>query len=291
MGQACNTLVYGATDSGFSTDKITLGCVDCDLIGDRMFGVSQGLTGDRQELACKAAILGETVSGGFNIKPTPAEFDWILDRAIGSNTGTPWLIGTTLPSYHLWIKKGGLQTFLYAGLRTNRLIISGNELDFLNVRVDTMGQAETEVSDPSSPAALDCAATFAFSTIVLTIGGTAFLLKSFQLTIDNRIQAQQQENNATRQIFEAGRLGVSLNVTCGYRSDTKALYRKGIAGDDNCTLAITNGTSTYTFSFGNLKIPTSGPKVPADGEVTMDLTMNSYKSTNGTYPQLKIVKV
>lgn len=284
MSQSYATVVYASDTATWSAtptteSQIALGVRDLDLVGDRDFGVAQGKRGTRQDYSCRAAQLSETISGGFNIFPTDTELDWLMNRAFGTNAGTPWVPGETLPAWHLWVKKGGIQTFKYTGLRTSRFVLSGAETQFLNLRVDCVGQTETEVSDIAPGAiVVECDTIFPFASIVLTIGGTAFSIKSFELAVDNQIAAGQQENAASRTIFESEGLAVTLNVTCGYRADTKALYRKAVAGDDGATLAFTNGTNTYTWTFGNLKIPNRGPTVPERGEVTMNPAMVAFRT-------------
>lgn len=279
MSQSFSTVAFGSSDSGWSTDKIAIGLRDCDLNGSRVFGVAQGKRGTRQDYDCRAAQLAETVEGGFNIYPTDAELDWIMNRAFGTNAGTPWVPGETLPAFFMWLKKGGVQTFMYHNLRVNRFVISGAETQFLNCRVDCIGEKETEVTDLTpGVTVVDCDTVFPFGTIVLTIGGTAYKIKSFEFSVDNMIASGQMENNLTRQIFESEGLAVGLNVNCAYRSDTKALYRQAITGAA-ASLLFTNGTNNYTITLPNLKIPNAGPTVPENGEVTMGLQMQAFRTT------------
>ncbi len=292
MSQAVATTIFAADNSGFTTNPIALGVRDFDLIGDRTFGVETGKRGGREEWGCRARVLSDNVQGGFNIYPTDAELDWLIERAIGDNiSGYPAgaaVPGQTIPAWYCWSDKGGVQTFLYDGLRINRLVISGAETQMLNARVDLVGATETEVTDLSAGGAVpDCDSVFHFSDLELTLASTAFALKSMELVIDNQI-ADQYENSVVRTLFEAQGLAVSLRVTCAYRADTKALYRKAIAGDDDATLVIDDGVNAYTFTFGNLKIPGRGPTVPESGEVLMSLEMMAKRTT--TARQISIAK-
>lgn len=283
MSQAVQTTIYAADNSGFTTNPIALGVRDFDLIGDRQFGMETGKRGGREEWSCRARVLSDNVVGGFNIYPTDAELDWLIERAIGDNiSGYPAgaaVPAETIPGWYCWSDKGGVQSFLYDGLRINRFVLSGAETQMINARVDLVGATESEVTDLSAGATVvDCDSVFHFSDVVLTIGGSAFGLKSFELSLDNQI-ADQYENSVTRSLFESQRLLVRLRVQAAYRSDTKALYRKAIAGDDDCTLEIDDGVNAYTFTFGNLKIPGRGPTVPEIGEVLMPLEMMAGRTT------------
>lgn len=292
MSQSYSSTVYASSSAAWpgvlTANEIALGVRDLDILGRRNFGIAQGKSGTRQDYACRAANLDEVVAGGFNIFPTDAELDWLMNRSFGTNAGTPWVPGETLPAWYLWSKKGGVQTFYYAGLRTARLVLSGAESQFINARIDVVGASEAEVSDLTPVPAVDCDTIFPFSSIVLTINAVAYKIKSFELAFDNRIAAGQIENATTRSVFESEGLGVSLNVTVAYRSDTKSLYRQAIAGHDSATLAFSNGTNTYTVTFGNLKIPNDGPVVPETGEVTMGLGMMAFRTL--TLPTFSIAK-
>jgi len=117
-----------------------------------------------------------------------------------------------------------------------------------------------------------------FSDLVLTIGGTAFSIKTLELSIDNQI-GDIYENSVVKSRFESSGLRVGLRVTCGYRSDTKALYRKAIAGDAG-TLVMSNGVNVYTFTFPDLKIPGRGPTIPESGEVTFAPEIMAYATAS-----------
>lgn len=282
MSQSVQSTIYASDDDSWVTNKIALGVRDLDLIGDRAFGVETGKRGTREEWACRARVLSDNVQGGFNIYPTDAELDWLLERAIGDNiSGYPAgaaVPGETIPSWSLWADKGAIQTFKYSGLRINRMSISGAETQMLNARVDLVGTTETEVTDLTPGAVVvDCDTVFHFSDIVLTLNSVDYGLKSFELSIDNQI-ADQYENSVVRSLFESQRLMVRLRVQAAYRADTKALYRKAIAGDDNATLVIDDGVNAYTFTFGNLKVPGRGPTIGEVGEVTMPLEMMAYRT-------------
>lgn len=292
MAQAVSTTVFVADDSGFSTNNIALGVDDIDLRGDLEYAVSTGKRGTRQPYECRSRIVAERILGGFSIKPTDTEIDWIVERMIGDNiTGYPAgsaSPGETLPQWHIWVDKGGEQTFLYSPVLFGSVTISGAELAELIWRCELVGTAETQPSDLTPVPLVDCDNQFIFSDCELTIGGTAYSIKSFDLTIDNQFGDGQYENNTQRSIFESEGIAVGLDIVAAYRSDTKALYRRGIAGDDNCTLEITDGTNTYTFTFGNLKAPATGPTVPSVGEITQSLSFQAFRTTSA--PILSIAK-
>lgn len=284
MAQAVQSTIYASDNSTFTSNTIALGVRDFDLRGDRTFAVETGKRGGREEWACRARTMSDNVQGGFNIYATPTELDWLIERAIGDNiTGYPTsaaVPGETLPGFWIFADKGDVQTFQYSDLRINRLVLSGAETQMVNVRVDCVGSTETEVADVSSPPNHDCDAPFHFADLTLSIGGSDFGMKDLELTIDNQI-VEQYENSLTRSLFESQRLMIRLRATCAYRSDNKALYRKVIGGNNGATLVMDDGTDTYTFTFGNLKIPGPGPNIPELGELVMPLEMMVFRASAG----------
>jgi hypothetical protein len=72
---------------------------------------------------------------------------------------------------------------------------------------------------------------------------------------------------------------VQLQATCALRSDTIALYDAALAGAE-ASLAVSDGTTTYTFHFGNLKYMSGAPTVPGRGRINMPLSFEAFRRTN-----------
>lgn len=290
MAMAPESQVLLADNAAGATNAILMAVTDCDLLGERTFGEDRGKRGTRQEYDCGARILSETIQGGFNIRPTYAELDWLIERAIGDNiSGYPAAAATpgeSVPALYAFVDKGP-SNFRYDVLRINQLTISGSEGDYINVRVDFVGEDETDsVSWPGSPPSMNCGSQFISSDSTFTLDSTAYPFKSFELSINNNINSSQ-ENSVTQSNFEAGSLAIGLNMTMANRSDTEAIYRRAVAGDSG-NLALADGTQTYTFTFGNIKIPGSGPTIPEEGEITQDLSMMIKRTTSAQ--QISIAK-
>ena len=291
MSQAVDTTVFVADNTGFTTNNIALGVDDIDLGGDLEYAISTGKRGTRQQYACRSRIVAERIQRGFSIKPTAAEMDWILERAIGDNIGnlpsSAVVPGETVPAWFLWANKGNEQTFQYTNCRFNSLSLAGSELAEMVMRAELVGTAEVEVTDLVSPPAVDCDNQFIFSDCSLTIGGTAYGIKSLNLSMDNLFGDGQYENNTQRSIFESQSLAMTLEIITAYRSDTSALYRRGISGDVGI-LTMNDGVVEYNFTFANTKAPTQGPVVPVVGEVTMGLTFAILRTESN--PMVSIEK-
>lgn len=292
MSQSNEMRVLLADSQNGVTNAISLAARSCDLIGNERFGRDTGKRGIRQQFSCGARVLGEDISGGFNFYPTAAQLDWLIQRMVGDNiSGFPSgdaTIKETLPPIYAYVDKGP-KNFRYDLCRIASLTLDCPEGDYLDVRVELVGSSETaDVTWPATPPDIDCASEFVTADVTLNVASTAYPFKSLQLSIDNQIAANQQENNINRTIFEAEDAMIGVSGTFGYRTDTMALYRRGIDGDDSATMVLADGTDTYTFTFGNLKIPGAGPTVPESGEITMSLNGMAYATD--TLEQLTIAK-
>jgi hypothetical protein len=266
---------------------------ECSLVGQRTNLMHQGHRGTRQRASCRSRTVtdkcGGNISGNFGVE----EIDWFLTRAIGHVGASPYIPGETiLPWYALLDKVAGI--YIYNKLRITSLEISGQETQYLNWNVACVGELE-EVFGSTYPATPvpQCGTAFTFADCTLTYGGTAYKMQSFRLLIDNMLDPNQYENSLTPTRFESQDFGVQLSVQTAYRSDTSALYDAALAGAE-ASLAVTDGTTTYSFNFGNLKYMAGGPTVPGRGRINQPLTFEAARKTNtGTATgdnQLHIVK-
>lgn len=279
MSQSHELRILLADNAAGTTNPISIAAIGTDLIGDQVFGEDPGRRGSRQEFACGARLLREVVSGGFELQPTATQLDWFLQRGLGDAIATfpasPLSPGETLPQIYAFVDKGPTN-FRYDKCVIARMGLSVRENDYLKLRVDLIGSAEASgVSWPASPPAIACASEYVCSDAVFNLAATAYPFKSMDLSIDNNIADGQHENAILRTIFESEGLTIGLNGQFGYRSDTTGLYRRAVAGDAG-SLVFSDGTTTYTFAFPNLKIPTKGPTVPGRGEITQNPTMRAY---------------
>lgn len=283
-------IVLADNEAG-TTNAIAIAGIDCDLNGDRVFGRDPGSRGTRQQYACGARVLSEDVTGGFTFQPSEAELDWFIERMIGDNItafpGSAAIPMETLPSIYAFVDKG-VQNFRYDKLRLASLTLSIQEGDYVTLRPEFLGETETQdVAWPVGAPDPVCEEEFIAADCALNIAATGYSFKSLNLSIDNGIVPGQRENSVTRTIFETDDLAISMDAVFGVRTDTVALYRRAIAGDAG-NLVLANSDATYTFTFGNLKIPTRGPTVPAQGEITKNLRLDCFRTAGAN--QVSIAK-
>lgn len=290
MSQATASRMMLADNSAISTNALWPSFLDCDLVGMREFGRDEGHRGSRQRSSCRARVLSDTSGGSFSCKASVTEVDWLLKHYLGTGVGSggsPWTLSESMSLYYALVDKVAAK-YLYT-LAPSKLTISGQEKSYLTWLAEAVGGAESEwvSSWPASPTAPECGTAFLLSDCTFSYASTAYSIQSFSLSIDNDIDPQQYENAITPTRFEAQDAIIQLSLKCAFRSDTKALYRAAVAGDA-ATLVITDGTTTYTITFANLKIPNGGPKVPAKGRINFDLTAEAYRTAGAE--QISIVK-
>lgn len=67
-------------------------------------------------------------------------------------------------------------------------------------------------------------------------------------------------------------------MTLAYRSDTAAMYRRGVAGDA-VSLKFNTGSKLYTFTMANVKAPGQKIQVPDSGEITMNFAGKVFRTS------------
>lgn len=284
----------GSNTDLIATNGILLAVMDCDLGATEVFGTDTGSRGTRQRFDCGSRKLGESVSGGFTLQPTKTQLDWLIKRFMGDNVSAfPSGAATpqeTLMNHVAYVDKVA-DIYKYTRLRFNSLRFSASEGDYLKVRVDFTGSREyngqTWPTGVQIPTSFDCASEYVCSDIALNVGGTGYPFKALSWQVGNAI-AVQQENSLYPTVFETQDFEVSGNGTFGVRSDTIALYKRGVTGDA-ASIVLNDGTNTYTFSFANVKIPAQNNiPIPDQGTITMDLGLQCFR-TSGSH-SLSITK-
>ena len=282
------------SDALAMTSPQLISFLECSLDSQRQFGRSEGHRHTRQRSACRARILSDMSSGALTGNFNETELDWLLPRAIGTTGSSPLIPGETLlPWYALVDKVAAIYQYK---VTTTSFEVSGQETQYLNWAFNLIGEAQITYGGawPTiTPPLPSCGDAATFGDVVFDYGGTQFPIQSFRLNVDNAVDTQQYENSITPTRFESQDLIVTLDIQTAFRADTIALHRAALAGAASF-LRCSVGASTYTFHFGNLKIPNGGPTVPTTGRINQSLTMESYRvaGTGATAAdnQLRIVK-
>jgi hypothetical protein len=254
---------------------------ECSLVGQRTVGIHQGHRGTRQRASCRARTLtdksGGNISGNFGVQ----EIDWFLTRTLGHTGASPYIPTETIPNWYALLDKVAA-IYQYNKLRITSLEISGQESQYLNWNVACVGELEEVFGStyPTSPVP-ECGTAFVLADCALNYASTAYKIQSFSLSIDNALDPNQYENSLTPTRFESQDQIVQLSVQTAFRSDTSALYDAALAGGE-ASLVISDGTTSYSFNFGNLKWMSGGPTVPGRGRINQALTFEAFRKANTT---------
>ena len=280
MSQSVATRMMLAADA-ILTSPIWVEFRDCSLAGKRQFGSTEGHRGTRQPASCRARILSDMCDGTIAGRLSVTEIDYLMPLALGTTASSTLVPGETINAFFALVDKVAA-LYLYNGLRINTFSLSGSELNYLDWSFGCLGLTETTYGSawPVSPIAPECGTAFAFNDVVFTYSGTTYKPSTFTLNINNNLQPLT-ENSISPYSYETGAMEVSLDMTFDFRANNLALYRAALAGAA-ASLAMSDGTTTYTFSFANLKIPDGAPTIPQSGRVNMPLKMMAYRATNAT---------
>lgn len=251
---------------------------ECSLVGQRTNLMHMGHRGTRQRASCRMRTATDKSGGNISGFLSVAEIDWFLPRAIGATGASPWIPGETIAEWYAWVDKVAA-IYQYSKQRISSFELSGQESQYLNWNFACVGELETTFGSSWPAVVPDCGTAFLLSDCTLTYNSTAYKMQSFRLSVDNQLDPNQYENAITPTRFESQGLAVQLQVTCALRSDTIALYDAALAGAE-ASLAVSDGTTTYSFNFGNLKYMAGGPTVPATGRINMPLTFEAFRKAN-----------
>lgn len=252
---------------------------------------SEGITGTRSQRDDRVRLAQTAVGGPLVFEPSPTEIDWLIEKILGGSTSAGVTdVADTLPEFLVAIDKI-TKVYTYAGCRVGRCTIAGNQGQPIRWTLEIEAETESEAAAGSFPAlTLPTDNMFVFSDLTLTLLSTSRKFKSFSLTIDNALAADRYNNSLTRSEIPAMDRIVSLTVAAPFTSDNSDLYAAAIAGAAG-SLAISDGSTTYTFDFGNVKIPAQGAEVEARGsEIQLPLQLMIYEDASSGDSQIKCTK-
>jgi hypothetical protein len=285
------TAIYGAASQmGFDTaNPVTVrqNFLDCGV-------VSRGKTEDmnllrgtrsRSKEATRQGI--QRCGGPIRTNPTAIEMQswlpWILGTPV---SGTTYALAEAIATRFLSIDRsnylfGGTagKVYTYSGAGINRATWKAAQGGIpLELSVEVVAQTEAVGIYSSFPVlALDIATKpWLFTDLTLTIGGTPYNCRDFELTLDNKIDTERFLNSLTLTgLYGTDRI-VSLSTHVPY-AGAEALYNSGGSGV-SCTAVFTNGVDVLTFTLGSLVFPQGSPPGNERNETFLPVTGEAYMS-------------
>lgn len=251
--------------------------VSCTLRKTTAIIESGGIRGTRSRVEEVARQGNDSIAGSIVLTPSPADLDNLLPRILGAaEASDAFAVAETVPSFSVGVNYGA-DAFEYLGCYVNRAIFRGSPNGMLQLELDIIGTSQADLSYPSLT--LGVAANnvpYRFSEGVLTMVSSARSMMSFELIIDNALEARFT-NATTASSIQAHDRIVTLNCTTPYTSSEVDLFTQSLEGTTG-TLVFTNGGMSTTFTFGLLvPQPLQGPTIPGKREVVLQQTYRAYR--------------
>ena len=126
----------------------------------------------------------------------------VLDWCFGAETSK------NLPSYGIEYVQGGIADRQHNGMRVNSLTLSGAEGQAVTYSLDVIGKTESALGASATAMSIDMKGFpgFEFSDVTLTLGGTAFDIKSFQLQRQNNLKLHYAGSTVPQVLVRGSRI-------------------------------------------------------------------------------------
>lgn len=249
---------------------------------------SQGVRGTRSRFADRTRIVTEAITGNILMRPTVVEIDRLLPRIFGAATvANVTSLSDSMIEFQVMVDRVA-KVFTYSGCRISRATIQGTSGGPIEFSLDIEGETESIGNAGTFPSlTIDTGNMYVFSDLTLTLNSVAREVTSFSLVIDNLLDTSRYMNSVTRAEIPAQDRQVTLTCEVPYTTTNEALHDLAVAGISG-SLAMNNGTSTYTFAFGNLKSAANSPIVGGKTEIMLPLVFDCYRS--GANSEVQVTK-
>jgi hypothetical protein len=258
-------------DARFDFQSERLACAEDFLDGN-------GLRGTRERDISRVRRNVRRIGGQLALQPNAAELALLLPWALGADaSGTTYALADTLPERYVSVDRVA-KVFLYSGCKVDRATFRAGQGEALQLALDLVGQDETVGNAGTFPSLSIDVATgpFIFTDLALTIGGTTYNAKEFELTIDNKLDKQRFFNSATLVSVVPTDREISLRTSLPYGDATTA-YNSG-PGGVAVVATFTNGTVSVAFSLVKVTFPRRSPHVPGRSEIMVPMEGTAYHS-------------
>lgn len=255
-----------------------------NLVADEDFVDCNGLRGTRSRDASRVRQGNYRVHGPIHLQPSAAELalllPWILGTAgAGSPTAT-FALADALATRYVSIDRG-LKVPTYAGVAVDRCTIRGAQNRAIDVMLDCVGQTETLGNSGSFPSLSieTTTAPFMFTDLALSVGGSTYDIKDFELVIDNAIDKERFYNSQTLSAVLALDRHVTLKFDPPYGT-ASALYGLGTTGTHVVGTFTGPGTQVLVFDLVKVCFPRKSPSfVAGRQEEMLPMIGTAYKSS------------
>lgn len=236
-----------------------------------------GIRGTRSKNHERVRKVAHVVQGSIEMTPTPLELDKIFYWTTGTAT-TPFALLETVPTISIIVDRSA-QRFMYTGCKIAQLSIGGQQGGLIRTQMNIVGKREFVSATAFPSLTIDDKEPYVFSEASFSYGGNTYEINSFEIQIDHDIQQDRQMNSLYRRRLPAGDRTVTLQLGFPYSSTLHSAFNNlDEGGIDGAVLTVTNGTVSFTATFGNLKADNISPVSGGRGsEIMMPVQFTAYK--------------
>lgn len=255
------------------------------LVNNEQFIDTNGLRGTRSRDISRVRAGLQRIGGQLVFQPSAVELAALLAWIMGgtpSGSGTvTYPLADTPATRYVTIDRIE-KVFTYAGVAVDRARFHSRQGQPLEVTLDCIGQTETVANAGTFPVlSIDTTTQpFVHTDLAVTIAGTSYSIRDFDLTIDNAIDKERFYNSVTLSAVLMQDRHVTFNCAIPY-GDAAAAYNTGSGGVAVVATFTGPGTEVLVFSLVKVAFPRRSPSfVDGRGEEMLPLQGISYKSSS-----------
>lgn len=222
----------------------------------------------------------QRVNGPAAFIPTAVEWaamlPWILGTTASGNTYA--LADTTITKFVQIDRK--VKVFTYTGVGVNKATFKASRGTALRLELDLIGMSSAVGNSGTFPAlSLDVTTKpFVFTDLVITVGGTTVQTADFELTVDNKIDADRFFNSLTLTAVNKldREIRVKTNLPYGdYEAIRAAMTAEG--GGLAFVATFTCGNTSMVFTLPAVAVPMREPGTPGRQEIMLPVEGAAYR--------------
>lgn len=229
-------------------------------------------------------------SGNLAINPGPLDLDVILPLVTGSTkvVNSFALAESLLPFTTVVDRVTKVDTYTSCYIDTCTFKAEEGELLELDLAIEAL--LESTGASGTFAGTFNYQQPYMMYDGALTISGTAYQFKSFELAIHNNLKKDRFMNSVTRTDLPFMDRIVEATIMLPYTVDTQALRDTG-ATAESLSIAFTNGADSLTLATAAFQIEPISPPTPGRNEILIPLRGQFRTSGGGTVGSLTITNV
>jgi hypothetical protein len=265
--------------------------ITCGLVEVQDHVIVPGTKGSRALFPDQTVKGNRLVGGQVRAKIGRLELDFLLPLILGANEATDvFKVANEVPVFQCLVDKGQGKYMEYIDCKVARATFSASTGGVVDLALDIVAKKEEEYSAAWPSSTLESFGTalgarpirFAEGSFSHDYSGTPVVNKfeSFQLMIDNMIDAKFYAGDDAATCLDEDRRMVTLALPAAHTDAVKNLYKRGfelLTG----RLQFVADNMTTKFEFPKLGWAKRGPVMNGDGETLLPLQMRAYRTEAG----------